>query len=212
MIGVIVLLAAIGAVSVWQGDLADWPATALLRDDRPAPPPADLLMLLMGDDRPPTRASTACKAFKDHLASQILIADEAATGFVLLGLQNSAEDATIRYLEQCGVPAAAITLLKGCATDSTIDEARCLATRFRMHGRVERIVLVTSWYHSSRAGYLFEKVLAPVGVKVDVLPAIGERSTPHRWWRQKRNIVAMMSEYVKWVYWLAKGDDGTTPK
>jgi uncharacterized SAM-binding protein YcdF (DUF218 family) len=195
-----------GAAAVWHTELADLPATLLIRDDRPAPPAAEYIVLLMGDDRAPLRASTACKAYKDHLGAHILIAAEKTVGFVRLGLQTNVDDATVKYLELCGVPSADISLLRSCATDSTADEARCVATHFRMHGKADRIVVITSWYHTSRAGYLFGRAMAPLGVEVDMLPAIGPESHPHLWWKEKFVVISMVYEYIKWSYWLVRGD------
>lgn len=86
------------------------------------------------------------------------------------------------WLVTLGVDATRLRLLPRSVTN-TRDEAVAALMFARRHG-LERLLVVTSPYHTRRALATFDDVFEGSGMQVGVLPAVAHSAaTPARWWR-----------------------------
>ena len=168
-------------------------------------PPADHqitpVFLLLGDASG-MRSETAANLVLSDRSNQIIFAREADSGFSKLGLIPNSSDLQREYLIKLGVPESKITYLKDCNVASTLDEARCLQTYIKTQGTIRDIYLVTSWFHTSRASWLFSRVLPDT--RLHPVAAISPESNPSSWWRQEESFLQVFNEYLKWGYWIGR--------
>jgi uncharacterized SAM-binding protein YcdF (DUF218 family) len=161
-------------------------ATLSIReDDRPD---GDVAVVLGGAPR--YRAPTAVALWR---AGRV-------RGIVAVGGSRGHQEAlrTVEVLAALGVPADAVVLLAEDAP-GTWDEAQRVAAAARERGW-RRVVLVTSAYHTRRAGHLFETALGD-GVSVCVQPAVDEPWRPDNWWRQPLHRRLLLAEPLKLLSW-----------
>jgi uncharacterized SAM-binding protein YcdF (DUF218 family) len=104
-------------------------------------------------------------------------------------------------LRQMGVPAKAI-LESAHAQDSTGTEAEAIARYAREHG-FRRVIVVTSAYHTGRAGALFDRAAAH-GFEVVVRPTRFEHPDPDHWWTRFPDRTDVVLEYMKTAYGLIR--------
>jgi uncharacterized SAM-binding protein YcdF (DUF218 family) len=86
---------------------------------------------------------------------------------------------------------------------STFDEAATVRQYVQVH-QTHRIILVTSAFHTRRARWTFEKVLAglPVTLEMVAVPYAGFDQT--NWWKNEAGLITLNNEYIKWFYYLFK--------
>jgi len=204
VVAMCVAAVAIAMLFLLRAPLMQLVGNILVRDDTPREP-APFIVLLMGDGSH-TRALKACDLYKAHLGRKIIFADEHSDGLAGEGFMTSLTQATEEYLQSCGVSPTDLIRLRSCDAGSTWNEAHCVRDFLLGRDIAERskIILVTSWYHTSRAGWLFGQVLQPVGTIVEAVPATSADSLPSGWWRRKGDFLAVFNEYLKWAYWLAQ--------
>lgn len=106
--------------------------------------------------------------------------------------------------EQQGVPASAIRRLR---TTSTWEDGQEIARTVRETG-INRLLIVTDWYHARRALGILCRELAGDDVEVLFSPPPPLTYGPSDWWRQEHGLVAVVNEYIKtgfywWRYGLA---------
>ena len=66
-----------------------------------------------------------------------------------------------------------------------------------MFPNTKKVILVTSWYHSSRAEWIFKKVNS-FGLEIISAP----NEIPKNWWRHEESFLRVFNEYLKWIYYL----------
>jgi len=164
--------------------------------------PAEIIFLLNGDFN--TRPFHAAELYERGLAPRIVIARVEPSPAETLGLIPNETDISVRILEMQGVPPEAITVLPvpGGVT-STYDEAAMLHDYVVEHGS-GRVILVTSAFHTRRAGWIFGRALEglPVTLEVAAAPNPGYEATD--WWQNEGGLIAVNNEYVKLFYYLIK--------
>ncbi len=164
--------------------------------------PADVIVLLNSEvDTRPFRAS---ELYKQGLAPVILIAQSESTATVDLGLVPNDTDVSVGVMEKLGVPADRIVILPfpGGVT-STIDEASAVRQYVVAH-QTHRIILVTSAFHTRRARWTFEKVLAGLKVSVEMVAVPYTGFDQNNWWKNENGLITLNNEYIKWFYYLIK--------
>lgn len=97
-----------------------------------------------------------------------------------------------------GVPEAAVLLLEEDAP-GTWDEARLVARTARAQGW-RRVLVVTSAYHTRRAGRLFEAA-ARGDFEVRMRAAADEPWRPDAWWRSRLHTRLLLAEPLKFLSW-----------
>jgi uncharacterized SAM-binding protein YcdF (DUF218 family) len=162
---------------------------------------ADLIYILGGDYI--RRVPYAAGLFAGGAAPRIVIPREKMGGGdrSLPGAQEHFSDASERILRQAGVPAGAILqwTYQGGVT-STAEELRALEVYVETFPEVSSVIIVTSDYHTRRAGYTARRML-PGRVAVTVLGADNDGWTVENWWRHPMGRRTVHDEIVKLAYY-----------
>ena len=98
-------------------------------------------------------------------------------------------------LIQMGVPEAAILANPGYV-DNTAQEAALLQQTARERGW-QRVIVVTSKYHTRRAGFAFRRQLSGNGPEVIVRASRYDASDPANWWKKRADLRFGVSEWIK---------------
>ena len=171
----------------------------LVEVDEP-PLRSDVVYLLSGDGRLAGRAQHAASLHLRGFAPVVLLARPEDPPAALLGLYPNDADVNVGILRHAGVPDSAIRIIEvpGGVT-STTDEGRALAWYLRRHP-AERVLVVTSEYHTRRARWALRDGLGDLDVEIRMSGARDPRFYAGNWWRSEEGLLAYFSEYVKWVH------------
>jgi uncharacterized SAM-binding protein YcdF (DUF218 family) len=105
---------------------------------------------------------------------------------------------------QMGVDASAI-ILPDASVDNTGDEAELLRALAAARGW-HSLLVITSKYHSRRAGFAYRREFRDSGISVAVHTTRYDTSDPAHWWRHRPDIRYVLSELQKLiVYRLGVG-------
>lgn len=204
LVNLLVLLAGLAGLAYWYRDeLATWPAARLVRDDHTEKAAAPAFLLLGNPDG--ERAARLTELARDGTVQRIAFGLNEPT---LMEQENLIPSISLVHREWMvlhGVAKDAIAILP-CVVTSTFEEALCARDWLRsMTPKPDHIVVVTSWYHTRRAGWLFDRVMADDGVKVAMVPAYTAKSRPETWWKSEESALCVVTEYIKTVYWWFRG-------
>jgi uncharacterized SAM-binding protein YcdF (DUF218 family) len=187
-----------------------WPALifypmgcVLSRDNHPRQG-ADFVMLLMGEAS--LRPQAAAKAVLAGISDQVLFVSTQSNPLVGAGLIASEDDLTLAMLKRSGLGLDHVSMISefGRAT-STYDEAVAIKKYFEAKSIApKRLVIVTSWPHASRAGWILEKALQKMGTSVELLPVDQIPFERSNWWQSEGGLLFVFEEYVKWGRYLVK--------
>ena len=100
-------------------------------------------------------------------------------------------------LVQLGVPPSAIWMPGGWV-DNTAQEANLLRTSVQARGW-KRLIVVTSKYHTRRAGFAVRRALAGTGCETIIRGTRYDPWNPDRWWRSRADIRYGAFEWIKLV-------------
>lgn len=196
----LIIIAVLAAVWVL---IAPWLATRLIVE-RPLEK-ADAIIVLSGSYVYKERTRKAAELYDRGVAPRILITNDGERGG-----WSQKEQTNIPYVEleqreliSAGVPAEAITVLTGLVT-GTDEEAKELAQNLDTYS-IKSVVVVTSVYHSRRALWTFDRILADKTVTIGIEHAgMTDRTpNPNYWWLKPRGWQMVAGEYVKWVVYYA---------
>jgi uncharacterized SAM-binding protein YcdF (DUF218 family) len=108
-------------------------------------------------------------------------------------------------LVSAGIPRDAIVIGDG-TVDNTAEEAVMLRG-FALARGWRSIIVVTSKYHTRRAGLAMRRELAGTGAEVIMRASRYDPSDPARWWRRRPDVRLLMSEWPKLIaYRLGLGE------
>jgi uncharacterized SAM-binding protein YcdF (DUF218 family) len=163
---------------------------------------ADAIVVLTGSY--PDRIIEAATLYREGWAPRIILCREPEnSGFrklQSLGVKvPRLFELNASVAEQLGVPAAAITVLDRPA-GSTYSEAEVVLADVLQRG-YRAILLVTSKYHSSRAGRI-SRYLADGRVQIIVRSARDDDFQADGWWRDRPSTRRVVIEYQKLVTFL----------
>lgn len=177
-------------------------ASASFLDVGEPPTHADLIHLLGGaiDSRP----LVAADLYRLGFAPRIFLSRVEETEASLLGVFPNETDATMEILRMKGVPDSAIVVVEiGSGASSTTDDARILA-RYLAKRPAERVLVVTSAYHTRRARWNLRRQLATVPVEIRMISAPDPKFSAEDWWTHEAGMLAITEEYLKflhnWIY------------
>lgn len=164
---------------------------------------ADAILVLGGATDYKARAELAARMYKENRAAKILLTDDDLRG----GWSNKYErnlyfvERAKMDLEAAGVAASAIEILP-TKVYSTRDEAT--AMREFAHSRnIKSFIVVTSDYHTRRAGWIFDKAFENTNVQIGIEAA--ETSDLIDWrWTRARGWRKIAGEYVKLIYYFVR--------
>ena len=103
------------------------------------------------------------------------------------------------YLEALGVPRDATTVLQR-VVESTHAEA-ALITEWAESRQMGRIIVVTAGYHTSRARFVFDRVLRGRRTEILVRPSSTSGFDPATWWHARTDRRNGLFELEKYVYY-----------
>jgi uncharacterized SAM-binding protein YcdF (DUF218 family) len=162
---------------------------------------ADAILVIGDDDYTGDRAARAAELYRSGWAPIIV-----ASGRRLRPYAGIAE--LIEHdIEGHGVPPTSVIRFAQDA-DNTLDEAKALrqlvADRHWRH-----LLLVTSNYHTRRAGYIFRKVL-PADVSLDVISAPDANFDPDYWWQSRKGQELFLHEIFGYplAVWELRSETG----
>jgi len=170
----------------------------LVREDKLQP--ADLIVVLMGSG--PDRILEAVDLYKAGYSTKILMVENNQPGFKLLKSRGVSipRDAYLAKSVgvQLGVPAAAFIILPADAK-STQEEADRIKQYLKNKPELQRMIVVSSRYHTSRAGIIFERTFDRVGqrVQITVRPSRYDTFNQKAWWKKREDTKQVVYEYIK---------------
>lgn len=163
---------------------------------------ADAIVVLMGkvSDRTPL----AAMLWQQKRAPVIVFAHNEDDALTKIGFRTNDAEATRIYLERLNVPSDAIHVLDDVNVTSTTEEAEALvAYLIKTFPPKPRVILVTSWSHTSRALFTLEKE-SKGRIDFMVAPATTAENKPETWWLWEESFLEVFQEYLKWTYYLLK--------
>ena len=163
---------------------------------------ADALVVLSGGT--PERELAAADLFLSGWAPRVLVTRviERPAMKVLIARGVNAElgfDRQLRYLRELGVPAAALVPLPS-PVETTADEAELVARWTREH-KARRLIVVTSSFHTTRAGYIFAWALNGQNVRVLMHSATLTPFDPDTWWHTRPGLLVGLTEWQKTAFY-----------
>ena len=162
------------------------------------PRPAQFVMVLNGDEE--TRTLVADVLVKAGFARDVLVTEVAiARQKTELAFPPSHEISREVLLKR-GIPAGDITILPAAAT-TTYDEAQALRAFLRDRPQTT-VLVVTSDYHTRRSRWVFARALGPRAGQVAFVSAPSDDFRRDFWWQDEAGLVAVLSEYLKFAFYL----------
>jgi uncharacterized SAM-binding protein YcdF (DUF218 family) len=161
-----------------------------------SPEKADLIIVLMGSG--PDRVLGAVDLYEEGYAPCILMVENWEPGYELLESRGVKvpRDAEIEAMvgTQLGVPEEAFIILPGDAR-STQDEALIISRYLQDNPQIDKILLVSSKYHSQRSAIIFRWVIEDA--KVLSCPTPYDGFDADSWWRTRQDAKSVVMEYAK---------------
>ncbi len=156
------------------------------------PEKADIIVVLAGDSSG-NRIVKAAQLVRAGFAPRVLVSGPAGT----YGFYES--DLAIPFAEKAGYPASYFLAFPNHSL-STKDEGEVIVPELRRLG-VHTFLLVTSDFHTHRAGGIYRK-LAP-DLRCVVVAAPDPNFSPGRWWKNREARKTFLFEWMKTVAgWL----------
>jgi uncharacterized SAM-binding protein YcdF (DUF218 family) len=171
----------------------------------PLPPHADAIVMLAGSLH--DRALETARLQQLGLAPRVVLTraqlPRGAAALRGRGVRMPEEhELAIAALGALGVPASTIEVVRRRA-HSTPSEARAIA-RWACRRGLHSLIVVTSPPHTRRARLILRRALGP-GVELAVRPSPAAFFPADHWWRQRRAMKDVLTEYQKLAaYWLVE--------
>ncbi len=106
-------------------------------------------------------------------------------------------DGVVDALVGLGVPRSAV-IVGDRSVDNTAEEGALLKAEAARRGW-HSVIVVTSKYHTRRAGFAMRRALAGTGVAIVVRATRYDPADPARWWRHRRDVRLMLEEWPKLI-------------
>lgn len=161
---------------------------------------ADAVFVLAGSRL--ERSLEAVDLYRDGYAATIVLSpgleEPAERTARARGIRFPREADVLRdALVAAGIPPNAIVIGDG-SVDNTASEGallRAITIRRGWH----TVIVVTSKYHTRRAGYAMRRALDGTGVAIIVRASRYDPADPAHWWRQRRDVRFLMDEWPKLI-------------
>jgi uncharacterized SAM-binding protein YcdF (DUF218 family) len=199
--GIVILL--VTAVIVWPA-IIFYPMGALLyRNDYPKDQ-ADAVWVLMGQVS--VRPAAAAKAVLSKVSDRIVFVNSETNTAEESGLLPSEQVLTMTVLKGYGIDESKVTIINEFGrASSTLEEAVAMRKMIdKMPSKPTRLVVVTSWPHTSRAGWIIEKALKGTNVEIELLPVEVVPFERSNWWKREDGMIFVFEEYIKWARYIIK--------
>lgn len=189
------LLAGFFILAFFYKPSRQWPADFLTRHDADTKE-ADAIVMLMGHvgDRTPQCA----RLLKKGLAPKIVFVEAEQGDMEVRGYSLPDGVASEKYLLKLGIKPDAIIFNPKTSVTNTFDELKADFTLIKERlPQAKRLVLCTSWYHSSRAHWAADRVNEHY-FELKSIPS----QRPKVWYAKESDFLMVFNEYLKWVYYL----------
>jgi uncharacterized SAM-binding protein YcdF (DUF218 family) len=154
-----------------------------------------LLMGSVGD-----RALQAVDLYQQGKSDHILMVRSHLSGYEELqdrGITIAGDvDNSYKVLTESGIAEDDIMILPGNA-QSTQDEAVVIAQYLKNRHDIDKILLVTSKFHSHRSELIFQKALADLEVEIYSAPTPYDPYQARGWYKDREDIQSVVTEYIK---------------
>jgi uncharacterized SAM-binding protein YcdF (DUF218 family) len=166
---------------------------------------ADAIVVLSGSSTYRERTAWAAKLYREGRAPIVILTNDSLIG----GWDRVEErnpyfyELAARELQQGGVPAERIQVVSDIAL-GTYEESLGLRDYATAH-KLNRLLIVTSAYHSRRALWSMRRASERSGIEVglDSPPPGWQTPAPSIWWMRRKGWRVVAGEYVKMIYyWL----------
>ncbi len=148
---------------------------------------SDALVILSDDDFTGDRAGRAAELFQAGVAPRLI-----ASGRRLRPYAGVAELIEHDLIDR-GVPQEAILRFPQDG-DNTLEEAQALLPFISSH-KWNRVIVVTSNYHTRRARYIYKRVF-PATIEVRVAGARDVSYDPSNWWYSRKGLKIFFTEAI----------------
>jgi len=155
------------------------------------------------------RALEAADLYTQGYANLVVLTEELSDGAIeelaRRGIMVPTEAEVARdVMIRLGMPPDAIVIAPG-VHNSTGQEAQTLRSLARVRGW-RRVIVVTSKFHTRRAGLAARREVGGMGVEVIVRGSRYDAADPAHWWRRRSDVRSVLFESEKVVaYWLRLG-------
>ncbi|MCX6129122.1 MAG: YdcF family protein [Proteobacteria bacterium] len=178
------------APGLWQ-----WPADRLVHQDQ-VKAPVDAIILLMGGVA--ERTPHCGHLLQEGMAPKIVFVESESDELNRLGLRLPDGETSRRYLLQMGLAESSLLFDSQAAVSSTVEEITADFALIAKHmPEAKRLVLCTSWYHSSRTHWIAQKINQG-RYSIESLPS----PQPKSWYSKEFDFLMVFNEYLKWSYYL----------
>jgi uncharacterized SAM-binding protein YcdF (DUF218 family) len=154
-----------------------------------SPQPAGAVFVLAGDPSG-NRILKAAMLVREGYAPEVIVSGPQQSVY---GFYES--DLAIAFAEKAGYPKSYFIRFPSHAL-STRDEASAAAAEFHRLA-LKRVILVTSDYHTRRAGNLFRAAAPDIAFVVVAAPDL--HFTPRGWWRDREGRKTFLLEWMKTI-------------
>jgi uncharacterized SAM-binding protein YcdF (DUF218 family) len=121
--------------------------------------------------------------------------------FVIVGDSIYESDMCKKNIAKNGVPDSLITAIH--YGTSTAEEADTILGYCRVH-HLKKILVVSSLFHTRRAGNVYKKRFSKEGITVLMRGAHDSIYDEQHWWQSEYGLIALNNEYVKLLYYAVK--------
>lgn len=165
---------------------------------------ADYIIVLMGS--PTNRPAAAAKAVINGFAPKLLMADCETNALEEANIMPRESLVSKTLAERQGLLSNQIEIISSAKrVTSTVDEALAFRDYFKSQQiKPKRIIIATSWYHSSRAKWIFEKALFDMPIQIDSIAIAEPKFDSTNWWNSEFGMIVVFEEYIKWMRYLVK--------
>ena len=161
---------------------------------------ADIIYLLTGDVV--SRPFHAVQLYRENYTNKIVIPQHELNPAEELGIYPNPTEAAVKVLLLKGVNKSDILVIDfDNGVTSTEDEAIALS-HYINRTKINKVIIVTSAFHSFRARYIFKKVLKGIPVNLIISPASHLKFNETNWWKYEEGLIYCVNEYLKFIYYL----------
>jgi uncharacterized SAM-binding protein YcdF (DUF218 family) len=166
------------------------------------PPQKSLAIVLMGNL---TRVLKVEELYQKGQIGKIILCKTWEPEYDRIGLSLNEGELARKHLIEHGIPEEDIIFLDSIKVNSTQAEALVSLDYVRTLPEFPKeLVLITSWYHTSRAYYVFSKVFKdfhPNSFKIYAIASYYD-GHPKHYWKDKESFLKCYVEVLKWVYYF----------
>ncbi len=171
----------------------------LIKQD--APEESDAMVVLSGNAF--DRGNEGARLYRDGYTKRVICpGGNLERAFLIMGDTVYESELLKKNIVRNGVPDSMITLLR--YGTSTAEEADTLLGYCREH-HVKKLLVVTSLFHTRRAGKVYRKKFAGTETKIIMRGAHDSQFDENYWWKDEYGLIALNNEYMKTFYYFLKG-------